>query len=140
VMGKTSHTFRTSPIPFWKCSRSLVVRRFLKSRREVSRIPREQWSLNSAASARSIESMLSGTADVWARLWPEGDPKEVDDNGRLLEEIVSSLARDGDSRRRASAWGRASVAASTGGAALGTCVRGRCRRVMIPENKETMMS
>ena len=85
--------------------------------------------------------MLSGTADVWARLWPEGDPKEVDDNGRLLEEIVSSLARNGDSRRRASTWGRTSVVASTGVAALGTCVRGRCRRVMIPENKkETTMS
>ena len=43
--------------------------------------------------------MLSGTADVWARLWPEGDPKEVDDNGRLVEETASFLARDGDPSR-----------------------------------------
>ena len=33
--------------------------------------------------------MLSGAADVWARLWPEGEQKEVDDDGRLSEEIAS---------------------------------------------------
>ena len=49
--------------------------------------------------------MPSGAADVWARLWPEGDPKEVDDDGRLLEEIASFLARGGDTPWRASAWG-----------------------------------
>ena len=42
--------------------------------------------------------MMSGTADVWACLWPDGGPKEVDDDGRLLEEIASFLARDGDPR------------------------------------------
>ena len=85
--------------------------------------------------------MLSGAADVWGRLWPEGDSKEVDDSGRLLEEIASFLARGGDPWWRASTWGRASVVASTGGAALGTCVRGRCHRVMVSENKkETTIS
>ena len=33
--------------------------------------------------------MQSGAADVWARLGPEGGPREVDDDGRLLEEITS---------------------------------------------------
>ena len=85
--------------------------------------------------------MLSGAADVWERLWPGGDPKEVDDDGRLLEEIASFLARGGDPRWRASTWGRAAVVASTGGAALGTCVRGRCPRVMVSEKeKETTIS
>ena len=49
--------------------------------------------------------MLSGAADVWARLWPDGDPKEVDDDGRLLKEIATFLARGGDPRWRTSAWG-----------------------------------
>ena len=40
--------------------------------------------------------MLSGAADTWARFWPEGDPKEVDDDGRLLEEIASLLTRVSD--------------------------------------------
>ena len=85
--------------------------------------------------------MLSGAADVWARLWPEGDPKQVNDDGRLLEEIASFLARGGDPRWRTSAWGRAAVVASTVDAALGPCVRGRCHRVMVSENeKETTIS
>ena len=80
--------------------------------------------------------MLFGAANVWARLWPEGDPKEVDDDGRLLEEIASFLARGGDPPWRASARGRAAVVASTVGATLGTCVRNRCRRVMVSEKEK----
>ena len=56
--------------------------------------------------------MLSGTIDVWARLWPEGGPKEVDDDDRLLEEIASFPARDGDPRWRTSARGQASLSFS----------------------------
>ena len=82
--------------------------------------------------------MLSGTADVWARLWPEGDPKEVDDDGLLLEEIASFLARSGDPPWQVSAWGRAAVVASSVGATLGTCVRGRFRRAMVSEKEKEM--
>ena len=67
--------------------------------------------------------MLSDTANVWTRLWLEGDPKEVDDDDRLLEEIASFLARGGDPPWRASARGRAAVVVSTVGASLGTCVQ-----------------
>ena len=114
---------------------SLVVSRPLKSRREVPRIPREHWSLSSAASTRSIESILSDTVEVWARLWPEGGPKEVDDGDRLLEGIASFPARGGDPRWRTSARGQAAVGASAVGAAPGTCVRGRCRLGMISERE-----
>ena len=75
--------------------------------------------------------MLSGTADVWARLWPDGDPKEVDDDARLLEEIASFLARRDDPPWRASTRGRATVVASAIGATLGTCARDQCRRAMV---------
>ena len=79
--------------------------------------------------------MLSGTVDVWARLWPEGGPKEVDDDDRLLEEIASFPARGGDPRWRTSARGQAAVVASAIGATSGSCVRGRCRLGMVSERE-----
>ena len=75
--------------------------------------------------------MLSGTVDVWARLWPEGGPKEDDDDDRLVEEIASFPACCGDPRWRTSARGQAAVVASAIGATFGTCVRGRCRLGMV---------
>ena len=69
--------------------------------------------------------MLSGAADIWARLWPEGEPNEVDDEGRLLEEITSFLARAGDPPRRASTRERAASTASTVGCTPGTRARER---------------
>ena len=30
--------------------------------------------------------MPSGAADVWARLWPEGELREIDDDGRLFND------------------------------------------------------
>ena len=69
--------------------------------------------------------MLSGAADVWACLWPEGEPKEVDDDDRLLEEITSFLARVGDPPRRASIRERAAAMASAVGSTLGTRARDR---------------
>ena len=84
--------------------------------------------------------MLSGAADVWARLWPEGDPKEVDDDGRLLEEIASFLARGGNPAWRASTRGRAAVVASAVGTTLGTCARGRCRRAMVSAKEKVCQS
>ena len=84
--------------------------------------------------------MLSGTADVWARLWPDGDPKEVDNDGRLLEEIASFLARDGDPPWRVSTRGRAAVVAPTVGATLGTCARDRCRRAMVSAKEKVCQS
>ena len=32
-------------------------------------------------------------------MWPDGDPKEVDDDGRLFEEFASFLVRTGDPPR-----------------------------------------
>ena len=80
--------------------------------------------------------MLSGTVDVWARLWPEGGPKGIDDDCRLLEEIASFAACGGDPRRRTSARGQAAVVASAIGTAAGTCVRGRCRLGMVSEREK----
>ena len=87
-----------------------------------------------------MESKLSDTADVWARLWPDGDPREADDDSRLLEEIASFLARDGDPPRQVSAGGRATIIASSVGTTLGTCVRGRCRRAMVPAKEKVHRS
>ena len=79
--------------------------------------------------------MPSGTVDVWARLWPEGGPKGIDDDDRLLEEIASFPAHGGDPRRRTSARGQAAVVASAIGATVGTYVRGRCRLGMVSERE-----
>ena len=79
--------------------------------------------------------MPSDTVDVWARLWPEGGPKGIDDDDRLLEEIASFPARGGDPRRLTSVQGQAAVVASATGTAAGTCVRGRCRLGMVSERE-----
>ena len=74
--------------------------------------------------------MPSGAADVWARLWPEGEAREIDDDGRLFEEIASFLARTRDPPRRASTRERAAATASAVGSTLGTRARERSRAIV----------
>ena len=80
--------------------------------------------------------MLSGAADTWARLWLEGEPKEADDDGRLLEEIASFLARVVDPPRRASTRERATASALVTGATL--VPHARDRRTMVSAKRKKM--